>query len=170
MSKINSRAILVAKDVIKQIEHYSVCEGSYINVCIPNTTYDKIKPIDLRDLIPTLKKARICKVCALGACLISKAKLFDNVPLEGMFKDSNITNSKYLLCNNKIHSLLQEIFPNQQAELIEAAFERSDNYGGNNSSENIIKAVDFGNNFDFPKERLIAIMQNIIDNRGFFIP
>jgi hypothetical protein len=68
---------------------------------------------------------------------------------------------------------LDSIFTKKQLLLIEAAFEQGsgglDNYYDKSDTLHH-KAVSFGYQYRFSEERFVAIMQNIIENKGTFRP
>src|ERR1043165_3171280 len=72
------KAVAVAKDVIKRLKYLNIETRHYMCGQIPS----KLKISEKDDLKKHVAKVeKYCKVCALGACIISKARLFDEVPM-----------------------------------------------------------------------------------------
>jgi len=120
-------------------------------------------------------------VCAMGACLLSYARVYDNVPLSKIGFHDNLSGTWIFgPARENIVELLRNAFDFDQLALIEAAFEggmivRKDRLseGGRRLSD---KAEDFrrdvkqGKYQTHSKATLAAIMKNIIANNGIFIP
>lgn len=182
MSKANKR-IAIAKDILTQLMKrvYKATPGTYTlfrtkeNVSEFGGSYNEDK-----DLQANFEKdIENCDTCALGACILSIARLGDSLT----FADVDNRNAK---ATKKIKSIFE---PNQLA-LIETAFEKTyDNFGfwstqesgtslwstsvkigGQLTTEQADAAVSFGRRYSSDKSRLIAIYQNIIDNKGTFKP
>jgi hypothetical protein len=170
MPKISKRemATAVAKDVIAQLNRrtkgYEATPGLYVYIeCVIPTNVT-----DLQDAIPSIEnQVGKCNVCALGAAVLSKARLFDNVPIDGEAASyGGVISLDYDDCFNG----LKDIFSESQLQLIEAAFEGWDE-GSWETNPAIRRAVAFGEKYiDDDKKRMKAIMQNIIDNDGTFKP
>lgn len=99
-----------------------------------------------------------CRACALGsifaACIARpELKLKAEPGYEGDDNEQRVALSPY--------------FSEEQLMLIESAFEMDDFTYGDDGWED---AVDFGRMFNNDKDRLLAILQNIIDNNGEFVP
>ena len=76
--------------------------------------------------------------------------------------------SEISMSRNKMDDRLGRFFDIDQLRLIESAFEQSE--FGNLDYDLVERAVEFGNRYKVHGTRLRAIMQNIIDNRGTFVP
>jgi hypothetical protein len=69
-----------------------------------------------------------------------------------------------------MRDVLAKWFSREQLDLIECAFERSVTFDtGGSSYRSRVRALGFGDRYLDPRDRLEAIMQNIVDN-GRFIP
>lgn len=160
------RAVAIAKDVIRQLRWLRVAQYHYLNVqdsdkiesAIDKVGYDA----DLRDILPVVRKN--CDVCAKAAMLLSKARVFDKVPISEVFSSwgSSIAD------DDEICSLLSGSFSSKTLSLIEAAFERSRMFAGYTPES--IAAEEFGDRYPDPKKRLRAIMLNVVKNNGEFKP
>ena len=156
----NERAkarVAIAKDVIKRIQSgkiRSMGNGyGYIEfdtdlkhkVCKMEDDYEKcITPQDVK------KIAKNCYVCAMGALILSKVGLFNQLTWRDLFNFD--TREDY-------ENALFDYFDEDELYEIEDAFEC-----------NMSKAGKFGYLFKNDNDRLLAIMQNIVDHNGTFKP
>lgn len=161
------KRIEICKDVIENIttaQYRLESENSYLSVNY-NSTFS-LNVVDSSDVIqqciPAIKKN--CTLCAKGAILISKIDKFNNVT---SLNTSDIS-SEY------IEDSLEGIFDSNDLDLIETAFECDDYYSyyrdGLDDEALSNKAIKFGKQFDDDSDRLMAIMQNVIDHDGKFTP
>lgn len=146
------KAVAIAKDVLKHLrytnfnnsQHY--CEGV---VKLPvNTNVNT-------NMQPHVNVLRKCNVCAIGGMFLSYIHLFDQV----VFSDVGYLESSEISALPVIHTTrttisdkLQDIFSSLQLGEIEEAFERR-----------------WVNVYPEPKDRVKAIMNNIIKNNGMFL-
>lgn len=166
--------IMLAKDVIASLEAERLISrsGSWVRLETDRCDTDYFSSeiiadsdVELQELI----KDKRCEVCALGALFIEGIRRFDNFTVEDL-------SDGYSIDNDDIGIYLEGIFDEDQLMLIEVAYERG--HGGYNVRfdfhDDMLKqgerAVEFGLSIKDDRERLIAIMQNIIDNDGTFIP
>lgn len=167
-------AVEVAKDVlsllrkrsntIKVMDRFAYFDTDYI---LPPEGVEG----DLRDFLPDIMKSR-CTVCARGAALVSKARLYDKVPLSKMtYSYTSLLGEK--VARLSVHQkttteLLKGVFSESTLDLMEAAFEVL-YHRANKLNSKVYGAVCFGAKYKDPKRRLAAIMTNIIDNGGEFV-
>ena len=139
------RAVAVAKDVIAQLKRKAF-------VATPNTylfhdgDISHLMPED--DLRAHLAELGNCKVCAKGAIFLCSVRLFDQVTVGN---NDSLYNSR----------VVWDLF-GDDANSIEYAFE-----GWN---DDYTPEREFYAAHPDPKRRLIAIMQNIIEHDGRFVP
>jgi hypothetical protein len=139
------KRVAIAQDVIEHLDALDPRQNyAYVHTCYTPTT--DTEEDGAQQHINKISKD--CQVCALGACFLSYIRLFNKVKL------CQITHAGHVFCaRTQIYDQLQEFFATSQLGEIEKAFE-------------------FNNkNFDpseTPKDRLKAIMQNIVDNNGTF--
>jgi hypothetical protein len=189
----NEKAVLVAKDVLKQIKlkKYIPKVGSYIK----RSDDYSLKALGLKkkdDVKNNFDKIPPCRVCVLGSMLLSCTNLGNRLT----FSDVDIINGDRIdnLNKPKIKKLFNSIFDAYQLLLIENAFEKpseiADRYAKNIlglklSEEDFDKCENFyykynnnnnnnnntGYNYDYPaaSERMVAICENIIKNKGTFV-
>ena len=187
------KRVAIARDVLEQIRmgRYISSTGAYVSGLLMKNGQERYHVSD-KGIKGNFGKIKKCEVCAMGACLMSITK-FENKLTFG-----NIGSSMEQLKNDKTKELFASIFSPEQLLLIERAFEG--NLGGTTVGANIfgLREGDFFNQIekchDFykkfnksPKDsatskeindlrklneekRLIAIMRNLIRNKGMFIP
>lgn len=161
---------IIAQDVIDQVTvyRYNALRGSYITKFVA-TDMDYLDNVKEK-----FEKIRTCAVCALGACFMSAVKFKNSFTFKEI---ADISTTAIFTGNDKVEKILS-IFTSNQLLLIEAAFEKRDcsffaNYlksPADTTYEERCKAYEFGDNFNDDNDRLVAIMQNIIDNKGEFKP
>jgi hypothetical protein len=176
----NEKRIAIAKDVIAQLnsEKFLAAESCYLSFEGDSATEEAFKKAmskateetEFRDI---LKKVPQCEVCARGAMFASAVRLFNDFNVGAMRKceeDGGDSSPSYV----SIKTVEKRYFSKLQVGLIELAFE-----GESNISNETSHAVDSKEGpdalrmFDFYPDvasRMIAIMQNIIDNGGKFVP
>jgi hypothetical protein len=176
MTVINERAVAVAKDVLEHLGVMNVEKGAYVRFL--SDGYSDKRPLyesplyerkgDLQDHLDEVQEK--CEVCALGACLLSKARLYDNIDMR-----------KFVAMSpagfQEIRDMLNDIFDPKSMDLIETAFEKARfDYSyyaflrGSDEYRELDEAIRFGQQFNCPKRRVTAVMLNIIKNNGFFRP
>ena len=170
LSKPQKR-VEIAKDVIAQIkaEKFKPKNGVYYK----GENFKKFKKIDSVQKILLLPEAPKCSVCGIGAVMLSTVK-----------KCNDLSTTKLLgywdnfQADALSKTVASKFFSEKQLDLIEACFERTTEYGkeGNlldwfgNRTPATVNAIDFGNKYRYPTQRLLAIMENIIANNGTFKP
>lgn len=172
----SQKRIAIAKDVLQQLKtkKYTAQNSAYIKDVkmldgATITDYDDSRFWDIQEKFEKIKN---CKVCALGACLMSATKFVNKL------KFNNVLSVFELKRSENVKSIFTEIFSSEQILLIETAFE-SDNgdmkYGKealhkNIDTEDIHKCNKFYSKYKKDESRMIAIMKNIITNNGIFKP
>lgn len=164
MKKIkNQKAIDVATDVLKHLNGYTVKRGAF--VAPRSLEYDSVEHCSWdKEFECILESTNVdfikeCRVCALGACFLSTLNIVGFKP--ACAKD---------FYTEKITESAITIFGEENAQLIEIAFELNRGWGDAEDYELGAAAVKFGKRFRSDKGRLRAIMQNVIDNKGHFVP
>lgn len=169
---VNERAVAVALDALKQAKWLDITIGTYLEpgydlqeylLKLPKTT-------DVQGLVPKIRKDCVC--CALGACLLAKANLYDAVPLKQLYGGST-SYKRIELQGDNAYSALRDVFGTKQCELIESAFEFDDmskTPGSVNHRKEVRRAEAFGDQYVNDHDRFVAIMENIVINGGVFVP
>lgn len=169
------KRVTIAKDVIAQVKlgKIKAQRGTYVEHGVVEGN-----------------KIDSCTACALGslfACAIDKPAL-KNFVEEEIGLESGDTDF-YYDNQSEMQQALSPYFDVFQLELVESAFEQTATNIDSADYEEIVtgedsewritdpkirklvdKAVAFGNKFVGSKQRLIAIMQNIVTNKGTFKP
>jgi hypothetical protein len=166
----SGKRVAIAKDVIRSVLEDKTIkpqagvyfESNSLDGTLNNMRYEEIdeSSIEFRDVF--LKKLHECTACAVGSMFVCS-----------MLRDDNLTITEFRESFDNKH-VLRRFFSSGQIYLIESAFERDNMHWCNEDWEleqdNIYAAIKFGERYTNDKKRLIAIMQNIIDNNGTFIP
>lgn len=155
------RRVLIAKDALKQItdKKYNVQTGVFAD-------FWNLDPEQGAQLQPLLHdpKAPVCEVCGIGSLFLSAVRMRND----------------YKLCENQcgtdsdaLHQLKE--FDIEQRRLIEMAFESGKGYYSSMkyTSRDQLTAARWALRFGYladAEARLIAILKNIIRNRGRFNP
>ncbi len=149
----------IAKDVLKHIGHFKVADKTgYV-----------LGEYEAGDSV--LECTKSCTVCALGAMFLTHLDNTDSLKVTptGWFRIESFD----------VYEQLSEVFTEEQLGLIEAAFECDwgcyyddtwDIENGFPEDHPCFKAEAFGRSYTEPRERLVAIMENIIANEGTFKP
>jgi hypothetical protein len=165
--------IAIAKDVIAQIKakKYNPSQGSWVDVVGENHFHDWLFEnasncdVDVRNYTKNIKK---CNVCALGSLFVSAVNKYNNVygtyytvSFDKVFDFKETNNNSPLL----------RYFTINQIMLIEHTFE-----GGmgaicfDDGHRMVNKSYTFYYKYPDSKDRLLAIMKNIVENNGTFKP
>jgi hypothetical protein len=156
--KKSEKAMLVAHDVIQQIKvrNFNVGKGDYVGL---------FGDLDVDDAAPAKENicqiGRACTVCAKGALFLSTIGRVNNARV-----DEVVYSGDYEICNRLV---AERIFTQVQLDKIEEAFEM---WNGPDScyDEAGSTAHHFGKAFQDDDHRLVAIMLNILDHDGKFVP
>jgi hypothetical protein len=163
MSKSGKR-VQIAKDVIARINYKRIVANT-------GSLIEDDTVLDLKERKGTLKETinstKECQVCVKGGLFISyvgRANEFDKALLD----DNEINVGSHDHESNEMVKL-QEIFSSLQLAKIEAAFEGRVIVKGNTVSDSDQnKLRGFANAYYDDNERMIAICENIISNKGKF--
>lgn len=168
----------MAKDIIEQIKigRYIANNNSYIKDL---TTIDENKFSDASEICDVFDEIKECKVCALGATILSATHLGNRLKVGNLNINYPIGVGK--LRQQTVIELLESIFSDETLFLIESCFEGfthdDDRYAVNVKDINsrsfsydvVLNCNRFKNKYDNIDDRLIAICENIINNDGEFI-
>lgn len=137
------RKVAIAKEVISNINIMKIrAHHAYVS------DSDSI-PIQKTSQQVAEKAKKKCTVCARGAMLLCKVAKYNNY-------DFLIFGEGYMIGSHDTTMALKDAFSETELELIERAFERNYSYSS------------WGPDND--ADRLLAIMQNIVDHNGKFKP
>ena len=157
MSKLEKRVVL-AKDVIAQIEakRYTARLGTYLD--IRDKKVERYTERSSLDKTKIGEKNVVCEVCAIGSLFVSNAIL---------------SNKKLTDDDDKMLSSLRSIFSKKDMRTLEYLFEGRDidDMFEAKTPKNIQIKKDIAKyrvGQRGAEQRLVNIMQNIIDNKGNF--
>jgi hypothetical protein len=162
------KRVAIAKDALKWLNNgiYSAQEGVYCAVRRTGTYYaegnEQVNVLIANENVN-------CQVCAKGALLMSHIMFTNKVSL---------SESHYFGDSDAIQNRLKNVFSKSQLDLIETAFEKDviryrNKYLINskgNYTKVASKAIRFGEKYKEDQSRLVAILKNIVKNKGQFIP
>jgi hypothetical protein len=159
---VNEKAVAVAIDVLKRL-HYgklNVKFGHYF-LWKDDFRFSTHCKTDLQSIVDKVEKK--CEVCLLGACLLSKARLYDEVTFGDIQHGSG---------SSEIKDKLSDVFSRQQSGLMEAAFESCSGLAIATGVDYVEanRATVFGDHCKTKVARIKAVMRNVIKNGGVFIP
>jgi hypothetical protein len=166
--------IAIAKDVIAQIKakKYNPTNGVWV-VSDCGQEYDdwlltaaSSCEVDVQVYTKNINK---CNVCALGSLFVSAVNKYNNV--YGTFDSVSTYEVFSSIGTEEKKSPLLRYFSSSQLQLIEFTFEGGMGafyfYDNSSTAE---RAYAFYEQYPDDKDRLIAIMKNIIKNKGIFKP
>lgn len=159
------KRILIARDIIELIKAQLLIATHGYFFKSPNLGYLAASRLFLMNgqefILKSIRSKTSCNVCALGAAMVSATRLGNKFNLLDISRDAR--------------EELRQIFTREQLHLIEGYFETSahisiettDYLEENNHFDRIRRFKDFHEN---STERLLAIWQNVLNNKGIFIP
>lgn len=148
----DAERVLIAKDALAWLRAGALraMTGTYLDPLDPQAAArlfgGEADPVQLRDVV-----LGPCHVCAVGALFIA-----------AIVRNNNCTVGEFR--TGATQRLLGRWFERKQVIEIETAFERFERFGGSRA------AVCFGSRYPILWRRLEAILQNIIDHEGRFVP
>lgn len=173
------KRVMIAKDVIARTK-----SGQYFADTGVWAEIDKIDDMimyDETDETPGFRDKQVqevivkdegqCSCCALGGLMLSCVVFKNNVKIKDYMKGA--------LDFSEVDSIsvpINKFFSKKQLCAIEIAYEQGNGYYGVRGEVTIIsekavnRANDFGLNCKSDYDRLLAIMNNIVKNKGTFIP
>jgi len=155
---VRFRRVKLAKDVIKHLQGkdkiITAVRDSYFDLRCEQE-YDWSYSSQVNEVVSNIG----CGVCAIGALFIADVMIRDRATVYDAYGVDTMKRR------------LSKHFGVEALELIETAFEMTPAPSCTiDNGERIDKAIRFGKRFKSDKRRMIAIMNNIIDNDGDFIP
>jgi hypothetical protein len=166
--------VVIAKDVIKQVKAKRIKpkRGVYIGSSAFQKQFDDAYAAlyvkGVTGTAATKIKARKvqvpkkCDACALGSCMISALDKYNKLNVGNLVNDLANFNAGW--DREEIIKYLCRWFARHQLNLIEDAFEYKEWHDTSSPPRT------FGEKYPTSSKRLVAIMQNIIKNKGTFVP
>lgn len=182
------KRVLIAKDVLEWLDVNLIRpeNGSYVRRSDYKKDidydYEKHDKTQLNKTILEGGSRNSCYVCGVGALFVGAVMRYDNIcngDFNGNCSDINIGIGGLIEFDDELVDYLSKYFTRRQIALVEVAFEVEDYFDSDEpfnssfaclSDEAASKASNFGMQYKENKQRLIAIMKNIIKNDGQFIP
>jgi hypothetical protein len=170
MTKPQQR-VAIAKDVIAQLKakKYRARAGTYLTNAKLDSVLKREDDSPDKQLQQVLfsKNAGTCDVCGIGALMVSGVRFADKLTVGDLGPQPD--------WQWVIGYYLNTWFELSQIDLIESAFETSTTVGRRVCIDESFKcalndAVAFGRRYQTDGTRMIAIMRNIVRNRGEFVP
>lgn len=152
------KRVMLAKDALSQLG--KTTEASAQRFITFHGIHTRVKKGD--ELQKVLPKIDLCGVCALGSLFVSQVRMANNCKLSA----GEITCGMVFM--EKRVKQMEKYFSKEQLHLIEYAFEGG--AGLYRTSEYSDNAMEFYNKHTSDKKRMVAILKNIIRNKGTFIP
>jgi len=152
----NKRRMKLAKDVIAHIRAKLIKPVTATYFELRGSKYDDNFPSSSTQADLAIKEFS-CEACAIGSLFVADVMLRDRATLQ------NVDNGTF-----RRRRLLQH-FGREQLGLIESAFECTTQFTVGWSDLGP-KAVRFGGRYKTSRGRMLAIMNNIVKNKGQFVP
>ena len=160
------KRVMIAQDVLAQLKakRYVAESGCWVRIHYSPTT---VAETDSVQELFVEKKIESCNVCALGGLFMSCTNFNNNTLLKDLDSVSEYLGS-LVDEGEKLSNKLNKIFSTNQLKLIEIYFEANDGYFRDYDEDGRIEA--FYNKHSSDKKRLKLIMENIVENKGTFVP
>jgi len=171
------KRVIIAKDVIAALnaKRYAAKRKVYVEFMDPLS-------FEASDQLDKVIKDKKCDVCAIGAVFISAVDRFDNLKCEDVVIHTRSASTMEFhfeqfgdrlgingITSSGIMNYMTDFFDRNQLRLMEAAFE-CENIACYLDTQIINRAIEFGRAESNIENRLIKIMQNVIENDGTFNP
>lgn len=166
------KRVMIAKDVLGQIKtnRYLAESGTWVEPNFSrNSRVSEICDSPETSIQDTFKDKTIesCTVCALGGLFMSCINLNNNTTLRDFDEEADDLGA-LIDGNRKLSNSLNRIFTREQLILIEQYFEEGAGYFYRDDDCDLLDS--FVDTYPDEQDRLKAIMENIIENKGTFKP
>ena len=165
------KRVMIAQDVLAQLKakRYVAESGCWVQANYnPTVTLAETKYHDSVQELFAEKTIESCNVCALGGLFMSCTNFNNNTLLKDL-DDVSEDLGNLIGEEEKLSNKLNSIFTTNQLKLIEAYFEGNDGFFLNYDEDDRIEAF-YNKNASYDKKRLKLIMENIVENKGTFVP
>jgi len=155
------RRVAVAKDTLKaiQVGFINPIVGSYV---LADYNFNKVQFGE--DMQTILLELPYCNCCAKGALFVVKVAKFNHCKVDQNLKED--FSDSGIIGDDGLVSSLDGVFTRRQLNIIENAFEAK--YLNGSFKNKVFYKASFLYEHLEPKDRLIAICENIIKNDGDF--
>ncbi len=181
LTPTEAKRVAIAKDALKQVQLEKIVVLSSNGYIVSNELDEKIDTlaseieaqgnilakVELREhLDKMLNEAEVdsgykCEVCAKGALFLSAVRKFNNFSL---------SDAQYGGLDDCASSETRKIFGQNNADLIETYFEKTDPYKLIKDDEGYMLDFRWSDGWKNDTERLVIILKNVIANKGTFKP
>lgn len=171
LTTITKQRIIIAKDIIKNInsEKYKIIPDDdccFADLIMPKRYNDE----NFKNLEEFVKVSRYCNVCPNGAILFSISNKIRSIDFDSLFNEGYGGTPFSIWSSSFTTEILNDFFDNKQLDLIEVAgAKRVIMSPSKLSKKEEDKAIIFGGKYKNANKRMIAIMRNLIKNKGKFI-
>lgn len=158
------KRVIIAQDVIDRL-------NADLLIANPGSMMKGVslmgEELNWADSFKTYINRKSCKVCAKGALFCSVIGRVNKISI-----DDAVSATEGNHYDDAAHMKLRELFTLEQLDLIETAFEGTSYIGEHTqiTSEESEIARTYFYKFIIARERMIAICENIIENKGEFKP
>ena len=124
------------------------------------------------ELCEVLREVKECELCAIGGMFYSAVMNHNNLKVSDVYSIERLYSDGIFISGLKLVDYLEKFFSRKMLRLIETAFEGDvvEDVFSDSDVPEVLAAIAFYNRYDDPKETMIAIMENIINNDGEFKP
>ena len=161
--EIRAMRVAIAKDAIAQMDGPSpptyLTGTSYLYAELPDDGPQLDPALDLKDVVDAVQP--LCTVCQLGGLLLSKARLYDNVPLSRLLSQQGAGTCLRSGGQTAVRDLLADAFDGTTMRAVEDAFE---GYLGPAGDYGLSLGSDYN-----AADRARGILTNLIANDGEFV-
>lgn len=157
--------VRIAKDVIAQLAagRIRARRGLYLSPADRTSWHAKL---DHEQVHLALEEQPICMACALGAAFACAVKRANDLKFISFAHHSAPDRERFMM-----HAYLKDWFSLEQLGLIECCFEGSERWAVPGTPPELIsRALSFGPYGPTADQLMTAIMKNIIENDGTFVP
>ncbi len=157
------KRIEIAKDALKHLKAGRIAPWKGAVMVLPQAPEGHYFEVELQPVLKELaKKGRECLVCQRGALLYAHVYKNDNFCLPGINSNSFGSFVSDTTTRDTDHTLLLQFFSEDQLSMMERAFE------GEISGKTHPECIAFYKKYESPRNRMKAILNNIIKNNGTF--
>lgn len=177
-------AVQVAKDVLAQLKAKKLIAQHRVYVKIREFKNNKkVEQIPIKNgsvkLQEVFKQIKTCNVCAQGAMFVAAVDRYNRETASIEDYRSGINDASVYIdlvddytCDVDLgdRDVVNKFFTKEEFDLIEMYFEGRSYSTIPYARVHDLRANAFYNSYDTAEQRMIAIMQNIIENKGVFNP
>lgn len=151
------KRVAIAKDVLKSLNNKTIIAspGTYFSSSSIRLPKDKELGYGFKgdaEVQPALEKMKSCEACAIGAVFVCAVKVADQLKVADI--NAHFNDREVIIGDEGMRQYLGKFFSQRQLHSMEHVFEM----WGSGGSYDVVN----------PKDRMKAIMLNIIENGGNF--